>query len=262
MNSSASKALAIQSRVIQALILRETKTRFGNLRLGYAWALVEPMMHVAIFVAIYQLLDRDTASGIPVILFLITGITPFLAFRNTMQQTSSAVAANKSLLTFPQVTLFDLAFTRVWLEAATIIIVFVLLLFVSQYMDQTIRFQDLLGVCFAFLMILTLGAGVGMLLCAISPSLPSISKIQNPFLARPLFFTSGLFFTADMLPTALREPLLYNPLLHLIEYLRSSFFYEYHSTHYDLGYAGAWTFGLFAVGFAALRINRSRLLNA
>jgi len=243
-------------------MLRETKTRFGRLKLGYAWALLEPIMQVAIFVAMFELMGRDTASGMPVILFLITGITPFLAFRNVLQRTTAAVTANKPLLSFPQVTLFDLAFARIWLEAATMTIVFILLLFLSQYFGQEIIIEDVLGVCIAFALLLVTGTGLGMTFCALTPHLPSISNIINPFLGRPLFFTSGLFFTVDMLPPTVREILLYNPILHMIEYLRSSFFTQFESAHYDLGYASAWALGAFTLGFAAMRANRTRLVNA
>jgi len=261
MATAVSNALAIQGRVIQALMLRETKTRYGLLKLGYVWALIEPALQVGVFVAIFTLAGRESASGMPLVLFLITGITPFLAFRKSLQQVTAAVKANRQLLTFPQVTLFDLVFARLWLEAVTMVVVFILLVFFSQYLGEQVNIENLLGVCIAFLLMQLTAAGLGMLFCSLTPFLPSIHKLVNPFLGRPLFFTSGLFFTAEMLPPAVRDLLLYNPLLHLIEYLRSSFFYEFHSVYYDLGYAGAWALATFTLGIAAMTVNRDRLLN-
>ena len=37
-----------QHRVMRALILRETRTRFADTRLGYGWALLEPILHIAL----------------------------------------------------------------------------------------------------------------------------------------------------------------------------------------------------------------------
>jgi capsular polysaccharide transport system permease protein len=105
-----------------------------------------------------------------------------------------------------------------------------------------------------------MGSGLGMLFCALAPSMPSLRNLTNPFLVRPLFFTSGLFFTAEMLPKGLRDVLLYNPVLHVIEYLRSSFFVEFDSANCDLGYAGTWALGLFAIGFATMQSKRDQLL--
>ena len=38
--------LRTQGRVIQALIIRESRTRFGEAKLGYGWALLEPILHI------------------------------------------------------------------------------------------------------------------------------------------------------------------------------------------------------------------------
>ena len=48
--------LKIQFRVIHALIIRETRTRFGDSRLGYGWALIEPILHIALLSAVFSLL--------------------------------------------------------------------------------------------------------------------------------------------------------------------------------------------------------------
>ena len=45
------QALAVQGRVISALTLRETRSRYGNSKLGFFWALFEPAAHVAVFMA-------------------------------------------------------------------------------------------------------------------------------------------------------------------------------------------------------------------
>ena len=41
------EAFSIQLRVIGALILREIRGRFGRAKLGYLWAIFEPLMHIS-----------------------------------------------------------------------------------------------------------------------------------------------------------------------------------------------------------------------
>ena len=48
--------LRTQCRVIQALIVRETRTRFGDAKLGYGWALLEPILHITMLSAIFSLM--------------------------------------------------------------------------------------------------------------------------------------------------------------------------------------------------------------
>jgi hypothetical protein len=38
----------LRSRMIGALLLREARTRFGRSSLGYLWAVIEPVSHVAV----------------------------------------------------------------------------------------------------------------------------------------------------------------------------------------------------------------------
>ena len=100
-------ALATQTRVIKALILRETKSRYGEHKLGFVWAFLEPALMVSVFVAFFTLMGRSSASGMPVQLFMITGIVPFMLFRESMSQLQGTITQSKSLLGYPQVTTFD-----------------------------------------------------------------------------------------------------------------------------------------------------------
>ena len=46
-------AWKIQKSVIYAFFARELKTRFGDYQLGYVWALLEPVAHLLILLAIF-----------------------------------------------------------------------------------------------------------------------------------------------------------------------------------------------------------------
>ena len=43
----------IQGRVLLALMLREARTRYGRQQAGYVWAMIEPLIHMAMFIAIF-----------------------------------------------------------------------------------------------------------------------------------------------------------------------------------------------------------------
>ena len=72
--------LLIQRDVILALLIRELKTRFGTLKLGYLWAVLEPAMHVLVFAVIFHFRGTEIYSGVPTFLFLLAGIAPWLFF--------------------------------------------------------------------------------------------------------------------------------------------------------------------------------------
>ena len=55
--------LALNGRVITAIVLRETKTKFGRYKFGYAWAFVEPIVYVSLFVLIRAFVSANSAVG-------------------------------------------------------------------------------------------------------------------------------------------------------------------------------------------------------
>ncbi len=241
-------AVETQARVISAIILRETKSRYGEYRLGFLWVLIEPILFIVGFTLLRSLLGTKETHGMAPELFMLTGITPYLLFRGVMTNTSAAIAANKALLGFPQVTTFDLIMARAILEFATIICVFFLLLLALALFGFEIDIERPLPLLGAFCLMFSAGLGIGMVLCSVSPFFPSTKQLAGTLLGRPVFFTSGIFFTADDLPDSARDILLYNPLLHATELARSSFFKSFESAYIDLEYTSLFCFWLLAFG--------------
>ena len=53
----------VQKVTVEALFLREIRTRFGKFRLGYLWAILEPSAHLLILLGIYA--PHDARHLIP-----------------------------------------------------------------------------------------------------------------------------------------------------------------------------------------------------
>ncbi len=253
-------ALGTQARVIRALILRETKARYGEHKLGFLWALIEPALMVTVFVAFFSAMNSDTISNMPIVAFMITGIVPFSMFRDSMAQMQGSLAQNRNLLGFPQVTTFDVILARGLLEGAILLCVFLLMLSLAHVLGFEIRCEDPLGVLTVCALLLLLGMGLGFIFASVSPVVPSVRQVGTVAFGRPLFLTSGLFYTADGIPMPFREWLLWNPLLHLLELQRSRFFHEFESTHASWTYAVSWSIGLFAFGLLTHQAMRKRAI--
>ncbi len=255
-------AAATQGRVVHALMLREIKSRFGRQKLGYLWAVIEPAAFVALFAIIFSFAHQTAPSGMPVVQFMLTGIAPFMLFRNTMTQTMGAIETNRVLLTFPQVTPIDLVLARALLEIATLTVVFILLLATAHALGFTIDIENPLEVLFALACLALTGFGLGAIFAALAPLLRSTQQIVSIVAGRPLFFISGLFFTAEMMPEGIRDLLLLNPLLHMMEGLRSAFFVEFESRYMSMEYALGTALVTVFIGLLMLRGLRKRILAA
>jgi len=231
-------AVRTQARVIRALVLRETMTRYGEHKIGFLWAFFEPLLLIGIVSAIFMSMGSDIAGGMPIVTFMITGFVPFTLFRDTMTQCQGAIQQNATLMAFPQVTTFDVIIARGLLELAVLLSVFVILLLGATALGVDTRVDNPLGVLAVCLTLSIFGTGLGFALASITPLIPSTRQIVSATLGRPLFLASGLFYTADALPPAVRDILLWNPVLHMIELCRSAYFVQFEIQH------GSWSYAL------------------
>lgn len=250
-------ALISMFRVIHALILREIKVRYGPLKIGFLWAFLEPILFVVILSIIFTIRRDSLVYGMPLLLFLFTGIIPFLLFRNTMNSTMTATKTNIALLHFPQINPFELVIARCILEFVTIFIVFIILgLFLHLSGLAVIDIESPMIILIYLIAISLMGFAIGVGVGAWIPIFPIVENIANIFIARPLFLISGVFFTIEMIPISVREYLLLNPLFHLIEMFRSAFFISFESQHTDPLYTASFILILLTIALVSQRALR------
>lgn len=252
------RGLLVQLQVVHALLLREVKTRFGAHKMGYLWALIEPILWVATFAAMYVLLGRLNPPGIDPVPFLVTGILPFVLFRETAARTLTAIEANKGLLFYPQVRPLDLVLARAILELATHLVVITLLLGGVALWDGNLPHGQPLLLLAGLVLASGLGTSLGLVFCGLSTFSNTVERIFSPLL-RPLFWTSAVFFPSSSLPTAARDLLLYNPVLHVVELVRSGYSAGYDARHVNAWYPAVWVIALLFFGLSLERVARRRV---
>jgi len=255
---SLAKGLQAQLQVIHALVLRESRTRYGAHQLGYIWALIQPLFWVLTFYGIFYLTDRPVHYGMDIVSFITTGVIPFLVFRETLGQSLNAVSANKALLFYPQIRPLDLVIARVSLEMVTLVTVFVIIMGGHALYLGELRIDSLLTVMGSLLLAGALGAALGIFFGALSVYSQVVNRIV-PIMSRPLFFISGLFFTVNELPMHVRDILLWNPVLHCVEMLRDGWFESYHAHYVNVPYVLSWILGFAYSGLVLERLARRRL---
>ena len=122
------QSLKVMGRVIFAIMIRESRTRYGSSNIGYAWAIVDPLVTLAVFVGVFSLLGRSSPIPAPMTVFFVTAIVPLFFWRGSIGQAANAVRASLGLLSYPQVMPADVVIGRLCLEAATTVVVFILFL--------------------------------------------------------------------------------------------------------------------------------------
>jgi capsular polysaccharide transport system permease protein len=247
-------SLVVFFNVVYAIVMREVRTRFGTSNLGYFRALLEPALFIVGFVAIWHVLDRASPIAVPVELFFLCSLFPYGAFMRTWDYASGAIRANTGLLMFPIVRPLDFFVARTVLEAASQLLVFLILAVIVQGLFGEPRHlpDNLLGVLGAAMAAILLGASLGLVFGCVAMEFPSV-EVAMQLIRRALFFSSGVFFTADSLPVVLSNYLYWNPVLHVTEWFRSAYFSEAKSYFLDLEYLWGSIVLLLVLGLALER---------
>ncbi len=247
----------VQCRVIAALMLREVHTINGNSKLGYLWVLVHSIFSVAIFWTLREFMGAHAPHGMSMPLFLVLGFGVWPVFSEGVNKSMSAVSGNKGLLTFPQVTEFDVMVARVLVLSATQLVVTVILIATSVLMGYQFRPSDWLLALSVLLLIPLCALGLGMIISSLAVFVPVLEKVV-PMIFRILFFVSGVFFSVDMFPQYIAEILMWNPILQAIELMRTSMHQGYSVTGLSFGYLAIFTVCALGLGGFLERYVRSR----
>lgn len=227
MNVSIRSPWQIQKSVVFALFLRELKTRFGAYKFGYVWLLLEPMAHVIVLSLIFSYMRGSGASGIDFPVFIVTGIVPFLMFKNIALRVMDGVDANRALFSYRQIKPMDTFVARALLDSFLAAVIFTLILLGMAWVGLDVPFRDPFVVVLLMAILVLMGLGLGMIFCVATHYLPEAKTfIRIAFL--PLYLLSGVIFPIALVPAEFLPYLLWNPLLHAIELIRGSFFKQYH----------------------------------
>jgi capsular polysaccharide transport system permease protein len=254
-------SLQIMLDTIFALMMRELKTRFGAKKLGYFWAIIEPAAQASIMAIIFSLIGRNSLSGVPVALFMISGIMPFKLFSKLLAQLSSSVQANKALFTYRQVSILDPLITRLIIEVVTYIVVFCIILSVMAWMGFDVEMQDFLAFLMVNLLLISLALGLGISLCVASVYWEDTTKIVG-MIMMPMFLISGIFFTATMIPQKYLYLFDWNPIFHIIELTRQAMFVSYTSPVGDWQYVAFCSLVANAAGLMLYQVSRQRFITS
>lgn len=228
--------LRSQCRVIGALIIRETRTRFADAKLGYGWALIEPILHITLLsVTFAVLMHGQPPIGTHFFIFYYTGLVPYHVFVHASSGMSHAITSNGPVLQLPPVTTFDVIAARGLLEIMTDVIVAVILLIGFGAIGLAAMPDDLWDPSIALLVTAAFGYGFGYINAVVTVFFRSWDKVYGQ-VTRVLYFISGIFYVPGMMPDWARDALAWNPLLHAIDWFRAGFFESYQPHWLDRSY--------------------------
>ena len=193
-------------------------------------------------------------------LFLVAGFGLWSVFSGCVSRCLTAVDGNRTLLTFPQVTVFDVMLARVLVITATEIVTGAVIVGASVLAGFT--FEPASAALFLFVLISLplFSLGLGMTFASLSVFVPMIEKLV-PMALRVMFFVSGVFFGVSAFSHKVAEILLWNPVFQAIELLRESLHVAYRIDGLSPFYLAVCTVVTLVIGGFLERFTRARRLS-
>ncbi|WP_409012043.1 ABC transporter permease [Aeromonas salmonicida] len=241
------------------LLMRELKTRFGSYRMGYTWAVLDPLFAISVFCFIFGMRERSGFGGVEAPVFIAAGYLPFLMFQNMVSQLKSAVSANKGLFCYRQVTPFSTLFSRFLLETLIGILVACALILGLMWFGFDAMPADPLAVLTGYGMLMIFSFALGTLFC-IATSLSEEAKKLIPILMRPMLWISAVFFPLASVPQSYQHLLLWNPVVHALELIRSGWIAGFQTQGGNWSYLVSVTLILLTFAMSAYRLSHRRLI--
>jgi ABC-type polysaccharide/polyol phosphate export permease len=243
------------SRLV-ALIDRERHTRFAGGSLSSLWAYLTPIGWIVLVVLAFAWLGRTIPILAPMPIFVAAGILPYAMFRQVISSLMRTVISNRHLLYLPPVTTGDILLASALLELLNMIVTTTVIFGALWLFLGADAPHDPLRAIWGMALAWALGAGFGRLAAVLGLWSDTLYR-SIPLLLRPMFWISGVFFTATELGGMALDALSWNPLFHVIETLREGLFLGYVSPLGDSNYP------LYvAVGFYLLSLVFERWIEA
>jgi capsular polysaccharide transport system permease protein len=225
----------IQLRVIHALVLREVITRYGRHNIGFAWLFLEPMLFTCGVATLWTMTKMTHGSNLPIVAFALTGYSSILLWRNCSNRCVKAIEPNLCLMFHRNVTALDVLLARNILEiaGASVSLTVLSLGFIAfGWMSPP---SNVLLVIQGWLMLAWFSLVLGTLVGALSEVSEMLDRVWHiiTYLLIPL---SGAAYLVDWLPQAMQRIMLWLPMVHGVEMIRSGYFGGLMRAHFDVGY--------------------------
>ncbi|MBD9373365.1 ABC transporter permease [Rhizobium sp. ARZ01] len=253
-------ALKENGRVIAALVIRSSVTRFGESRIGYLWTLAEPAIYVGMFLSMHGFVRAALPFGDSAMLFFLTGVIGFRMTNLIARKAANGLSHNQAMLTYPLVKPLDTIIAAFILEVIIWVIVCTLFIFFMYAgLDRKIIVYPLefgaaiLAIAYFAFSFAVFNAVVGTLV-------PIWAKILS-YANMPLMLASGVVFVPATLPPSVLAIISWNPFLHCVEWFRSATYLDYNSI-LDKAYLLSVATGLLVAGLSLERVYRNKLLES
>lgn len=200
------------------LAWRDVKVRYKQTALGVIWALLQPLLTMMIFTAIFGRLANMPSDGLPRPLFYFCALVPWTYVSSSVSNAAMSLISNSTLLTkiyFPRMIMPAAAALSGLLD---FLIASALLVPLIIYYHVPVDANLLLWPVLVVLVVL-LSVAVGLFLAALNVQYRDV-KYAIPFAIQLWLFVSPIIYPSSIVPRRFHWLVTLNPLTGIIEAFR------------------------------------------
>jgi len=201
------------------LVWRDIKVLYAQTVMGFAWAVLNPLIQIIIFSVIFGKVAKLSTDGIPYVLFSTVAIIPWTYMSEAMNASSQSLVGGQAMLGkvyFPRI-IFPL--TPILAKLIDFSISLLLLVGVMFYYEVAPTW-NLVYLPFLILLMMSIPAGLGMWLSALAIRFRDV-KFAMPFMIRMLIYSAPILYTASSIPEEYRFWYSLNPIVAVVEGFRA-----------------------------------------
>lgn len=199
-------------------VWRDLKVRYKQTAIGAAWAVLQPLLTMAVFSLFFGRLAHIPSNGLPYPIFYYSALLPWMYFAGALQNATNAMVEHERMITkvyFPRLLLPLAAVVSGLVDLA---IGFVVFLGMLLYYGIAPGAAILLLPVFLLLAVLT-ALGVGLWLSALNAVYRDVRYVL-PFLIQFWMFASPVAYPSSLIPERWRWLYGLNPMASAIEGFR------------------------------------------
>ena len=202
------------------LAWRDVKVRYKQTVLGVAWAVLQPLLTMAIFMVLFGKIAKISTNEIPPALFYYVGLVPWIYFSGTLNICTTSLVNNVRLIT-------KVYFPRMIIPASValsgIMDFLIAVFFIGGFMIYygIVPNGQLLLLPFLIVLLFAFTYGLGMFLAALTAQFRDV-RYATPFFIQLGMFLSPIIYPPSFVSEEYRFWLGLNPLTGIIDSFRAA----------------------------------------
>lgn len=201
------------------LVWRDVKVLYAQTILGFAWAILNPLVQIMIFTIIFGNIAKLSSEGVPYIVFSALGVVPWTYLSQTMSTSSQSLVSGQGMLGkiyFPRL-IFPLS--SVLSKLVNFFISFLIIIGVLIYFGISPTWNLVyLPIFLIFMMIIP--SAVGMWLSSLAIRFRDV-RFGMGFGIGMLMYSAPIVYSASAMDEGLRFFYSLNPIVGVIEGFRA-----------------------------------------